>query len=247
MFSFFRKKKAAAPPPDPALVAEMKEVWFRYGGSSFVIWHEDPEASERFHNAHIPDETIEAWRQEMIESEYTALTEGDPARRWIVARHLLELIGNTNTRTEERYGRLMDLLGEMADDLDKRQRILILQQFADSNVPATMAPSATSTKRPRDSLRRCPTSSASWPTLRSRRLTITPMSRAGQTCRSDTRRPSTVSAKPTHAMSTYRDPSNRKRPRGISVRAKNKITSKRSHNLKHDTYRRYIPPDQFFV
>ena len=65
MFSFFRKKKST-PPPDPALVAEMKEVWFRYGGNSFVIWHEDPEASERFHNAHIPDETIEEWRQEMI-------------------------------------------------------------------------------------------------------------------------------------------------------------------------------------
>lgn len=135
MFSLFRKKKAAAPPSDPALVAEMKEVWFRYGGSSFVIWHEDPEASERFHNAHIPDETIEAWRQEMIESEFTALTEGDPTRRWIVAHHLLELIGATHTRTEELYDRLLDLLGEMADDLDKRQRILILQQFADSNVP----------------------------------------------------------------------------------------------------------------
>ena len=135
MFSFFRKKKAAAPPPDPALVAEMKEVWFRYGGNSFVIWHEDPEASERFHNAHIPDETVEEWRQEMISSEFTALTEGDPTRRWIVARHLLELIGNTRTRTEELYARLLDLLYDMADDLDKRQRILILQQFADSNVP----------------------------------------------------------------------------------------------------------------
>lgn len=134
MFSLFRKKKATLP-PDPALVAEMKEVWFRYGGSSFVIWHEDAEAAERFHNAHIPDETIEEWRQEMIESEFTALTEGDPARRWIVACHLLELIGCTRTRTEERYACLLDLLGEMAEDLDKRQRILILQQFADSNVP----------------------------------------------------------------------------------------------------------------
>ena len=134
MFSLFRKKKATLP-PDPALVAEMKEVWFRYGGSSFVIWHEDAEAAERFHNAHIPDETIEEWRQEMIESEFTALTEVDPTRRWIVDHHLLELIGNTRTRTEERYAFLLDLLGEMAEDLDKRQRILILQQFADSNVP----------------------------------------------------------------------------------------------------------------
>ena len=135
MFSFFRKKKAAALPPDPALVAEMKELWFRYGGNGFVIWHEDPDGSQRFHDAHIPDETVEEWRQEMIESEFTALTEGDPTRRWIVARHLLELIGATHTRTEELYARLLDLLGEMADDLDKRQRILILQQFADSNVP----------------------------------------------------------------------------------------------------------------
>ena len=135
MFSLFRKKKAAAPPPDPDLVTEMKELWFRYGGNGFVIWHEDPEASERFHNAHIPDETIEEWRQEMIASEFTALTEGDPTRRWIVAHHLLELIGAIHTRTEELYDRLLDLLGEMADDLDKRQRILILQQFADSNVP----------------------------------------------------------------------------------------------------------------
>ena len=135
MFSFFRKKKAAAPPPDPALVAEMKELWFRYGGNGFVIWHEDLEGSQRFHDAHIPDETVEEWRQEMIESEFTALTEGNPTRRWIVADHLLELIGNTRTRTEELYDRLLDLLGEMADDLDNRQRILILQQFADSNVP----------------------------------------------------------------------------------------------------------------
>lgn len=135
MFFWFRKKKAAAPPPDPALVAEMKELWFRYGGNSFVIWHEDPEGSQRFHDAHIPDETVEEWQQEMIESEFTALTEGDPTRRWIVARHLLGLIGNTRTRTEELYARLLDLLGEMADDLDNRQRILILQQFSDSNVP----------------------------------------------------------------------------------------------------------------
>ena len=134
MFSFFRKKKAVPPPPpDPALVAEMKELWFRYGGNSFVIWHEDPEASERFHNAHIPDETVEEWRQEMIESEFTALTEGDPTRRWIVARHLLGLIGNTNTRTEELYGRLLDLLCDMADGLDKPQRILILEAFTDTN------------------------------------------------------------------------------------------------------------------
>ena len=137
MFSLFRKKKATPPPPppDPTLVAEMKEVWFRYGGRTFVMFREDPEAYERFDNARIPDETIEEWRQEMISSEFTALTEGDPTRRWIVARHLLELIGNTRTRTEELYGRLLDLLGEMAEDLDKRQRILILQQFADSNVP----------------------------------------------------------------------------------------------------------------
>lgn len=135
MFSLFHKKKATPPPPplDPTLVAEMKEVWFRYGGSSFVIWHEDPEASERFHNAHIPDETIEEWRQEMISSEFTALTEGDPARRWIVAHHLLELIGNTRTRTEERYDRLLDLLCDMADGLDKPQRVLILEAFTDTN------------------------------------------------------------------------------------------------------------------
>jgi hypothetical protein len=132
MFSLFRKKKAT-PPPDPALVAEMKEVWFRYGGSSFVIWHEDAEAAERFDNAHIPDETIEEWRQEMISSEFTALTEGDPTRRWIVAHHLLELIGNTNTRTEELYVRLLDLLCDMADELDKPQRVLILEAFTDTN------------------------------------------------------------------------------------------------------------------
>lgn len=135
MFSFFRKKKAAAPPPDPALVTEMKELWFRYGGNGFVIWHEDPEGSQRFHDAHIPDETVEEWRQEMIESEFTALIEDDPTRRWMVARHLLELIGNTRTRTEELYSRLLDLLYDMADGLDQRQRILILQQFSDSNVP----------------------------------------------------------------------------------------------------------------
>ena len=135
MFSWFRKKKAAAPPPDPTLVAEMKEVWFRYGGNSFVIWHEDPEGSQRFHDAHIPDGTVEEWRQEMIVSEFTALTEGDPTRRRIVTRHLLELIGATHIRTEELYARLLDLLYDMADDLDKRQRILILQQFSDSNVP----------------------------------------------------------------------------------------------------------------
>ncbi len=152
MFSFFckkkcfRKKKATAPPPppDPVLLAEMKEVWFRYGGNGFVIWHDDPEASERFRNAHIPDEIIEGWRQEMIESEFTALTEGaltegdltegDPARRWIVAHHLLELIGNTRTCTEELYDRLLDLLCDMADELDKPQRILILEAFADTNV-----------------------------------------------------------------------------------------------------------------
>lgn len=136
MFSFFRKKKATAPPPppDPALLAEMKALWFRYGGSSFVIWHEGAEAAERFHNAHIPDEIIEEWRQEMIESEFTALTEGDPARRWIVTHHLLELIGSTRTHTEELYARLLDMLCEMANDLDKRQRILILGRFADSNV-----------------------------------------------------------------------------------------------------------------
>lgn len=130
-----RKSQSPSPAPDPALMAEMKALWFRYGGNGFVIWHEDPEASERFHNARIPDETIEAWRQEMIESEFTALKSGDPARRWIVTHHLLELIGNTNTRTEEQYARLLDMLYDITDELDKPQRILILEQFADSNVP----------------------------------------------------------------------------------------------------------------
>ena len=135
MFSLFHKKKATAPPPppDPALIAEMKSLWFRYGGSSFVIWHDDPEGYQRFKDANIPDETVEEWRQEMIASEFTALTEGDPARRWIVTHHLLELIGCTRTRTEELYGRLLDLLCDMADGLDKRQRILILEAFTDTN------------------------------------------------------------------------------------------------------------------
>lgn len=135
MFSLFHKKKATPPPPppDPALVAEMKELWFRYGGNSFVIWHEDSDGSQRFHDAHIPDETVEEWRQEMISSEFTALTEGDPTRRWIIARHLLELIGNTRTRTEELYARLLDLLCALADGLDKPQRVLILEAFTDTN------------------------------------------------------------------------------------------------------------------
>ena len=134
MFSFFRKKKST-PPPDSAPVAEMKELWFRYGGRTFVMFREEPEAYERFDNARIPDETVEEWRQEMIESEFTALTEGDPTRRWIVASHLLELIGNTRTRTEERYVRLLDILYGLADSLDTPQRILILEQFTDRNVP----------------------------------------------------------------------------------------------------------------
>lgn len=134
MFSLFRKKRSPAP-PDPALMTDMKALWFRYGGSTFVMWREDPEAYERFHNARIPDKTVEEWRQEMIESELTALTDGDPARRWIVARHLLELIGNTRARTVERYARLLDVLYGLADSLDTPQRILVLEQFTDRNVP----------------------------------------------------------------------------------------------------------------
>lgn len=137
MLSFFRKKRSETPPspPDPALLAEMKALWFRYGGNGFDIWHDDLEAYRCFEDAHIPDETVEEWRQEMIQSEFSALTDGDPTRRWIVVHHLLALIGNTCTYTGEHYARLLDMLYEMADELDKRQRILILQRFADSNVP----------------------------------------------------------------------------------------------------------------
>ena len=37
----------------------MKELWFRYGGRTFVMFREAPEAYEHFDNAHIPDETVE--------------------------------------------------------------------------------------------------------------------------------------------------------------------------------------------
>ena len=60
---------------------------------------------------------------------------------------------------EELYDRLLDLLGEMAEDLDKRQRILILQEFADDELPEMpldiegAAPLAEEEEEPRDTIR----------------------------------------------------------------------------------------------
>ena len=129
--SFLKPKKRQTPEAEEneALIKEIKRFFFAHHGDGMSMDRADPKKYDLY--CTMKDGRVEAWRQELIASDL-ALLYGNraPERVWITVGNLLRSIYVSHTERESNAEKLLTWLLEHARELDKRQRILILEHFA---------------------------------------------------------------------------------------------------------------------
>ena len=79
---------------------EAKELFRKYDGSLYIMWHDDPQFDE-FTKMFIPFETLEKWRREMVDE---AIEKGYPLNR------TLRMIRDAKNGQEEYADRFLELM-----------------------------------------------------------------------------------------------------------------------------------------
>lgn len=107
--------------------AELKKFFFEYDGRAMSMDRTDPIKYDQFRK--LPVQTVEKWRQELINNKFKLL---DPQSKkyWTICGDLFANIHVSTTFAEINYELLLDKLAIDARQLDKQQRILILELFA---------------------------------------------------------------------------------------------------------------------
>lgn len=108
------------------------EVFFKkYGGHGFHMYREDPPRYSEYKNLNIDPRIEERWRQELIQSYFEQFF-SEPEYVWVKHSRLVELIADTKTKIEDNCRNLLQYMERM-DSLDKRQKILIIENMAGRN------------------------------------------------------------------------------------------------------------------
>lgn len=100
---------------------EAKELFRKYDGSLYVMWHDDDRFDE-FTKLFIPFETLEKWRREMVDE---AIEKGYPLNR------TLRMIRDAKNKQEIYADRFLELL-ETAQPKEKDAVILLKNLLSDN-------------------------------------------------------------------------------------------------------------------
>ena len=126
MFNTCKQKKNDA--VDDKYINELKEFFFFHNGDSMSMWRE---STEKYHSfREICDDTVEAWRQELINEKFKLFSAKNREDCWVTVGILIHRIASSKTLVESNYKRLLEQICDIAPFLDKRQKILILEYFA---------------------------------------------------------------------------------------------------------------------
>ena len=91
---------------------------------------EDPQMYSQYRS--LKESTKEQWQQELITKDFERL-ETPSENTWIIVSHLLDLIPASKDYVDLAFKRLLLQIIEISPILDKRQRILILEDFTGRN------------------------------------------------------------------------------------------------------------------
>ena len=106
----------------------IKEFFFYHHGDGVSMDRDDPHKYKKYRT--LSESTIELWRQELIAQDFESLINDNADNRWIIAGNLIRLISSSKNLVEDHFKTLLSTIIEISSTLNKRQRILILEDFA---------------------------------------------------------------------------------------------------------------------
>lgn len=112
-------------------INEAKEYFFRYDGHHFHMGREEPSSYKRFCLLEIDRTTQEQWRQEIIQG-YFEKWHIKPDDMWCICSRLIEILKETETDKDKNFRKLLRLIEEASDTMDKGQKILIIERLTES-------------------------------------------------------------------------------------------------------------------
>ena len=94
---------------------EARSLFRRYKGRLYRMAKEVPDEYRAFAALTIAKDTLEKWRQELIE-EYFDQAKADPAKAWLPFSDIVRILPSTLTLKEENGDKILDLLETILND-----------------------------------------------------------------------------------------------------------------------------------
>ncbi|MCR4633964.1 MAG: hypothetical protein K5648_07565 [Erysipelotrichaceae bacterium] len=103
---------------------EARSLFRRYKGRLYQMAREVPDAYHAFAALSIAKDTLEQWRQELIE-EYFDQAKADPAKAWLPFSDIVRILQSTLTLKEENGERVLDLLETILSEEDSDKGLIM--------------------------------------------------------------------------------------------------------------------------
>lgn len=114
---------------------QAKEYFIRYDGHFFHMGREEPSLYDEFKNMRIDSNTMEIWRQEILDNFYQLFLSGKKKDEcWFIVSHFLSVVKETDTKHDDNGRKLLEMLNYAAAELDKQQKILITEIMVEHGV-----------------------------------------------------------------------------------------------------------------
>ena len=106
----------------------IKDFFFYHHGDGMSMDRDDPQKYKQYRS--LKEDTVEQWRQELIAQDFELLINDNVDNQWILVGNLIRLISSSKNLVEDHFQKLLTTIIEISSTLNKRQRILILEDFA---------------------------------------------------------------------------------------------------------------------
>lgn len=111
-------------------IQEAKDFFMEYNGLEFHMFHDSTSKYAEYKALHLPQATLELWRQELIEEHFEKLEDPKCQETYgLIVGRLIEVLHAVSSPVEDHIRRLLQCLSS-ADALDEIQKIRILEHMA---------------------------------------------------------------------------------------------------------------------
>ena len=114
-------------------ILEAEEYFKQYGGHGFHMCREEPRKYDQYKMLNISPQMEEKWRQDILNRKFGQFFER-PEEVWVQHGSIIDVLTATETKIEENCLKLLFCMEQMMK-LDKKQKILIIENMAGRTVP----------------------------------------------------------------------------------------------------------------
>lgn len=114
-------------------IAEAEKYFKQYNGHGFHMCREEPSKYDEYKLLNISSEVEESWRQDLVDKIFEEFY-ACPERVWSKHSSMISLLLATKTKHKENGLRLLSFMEQM-NELDKKQKILVIENMAGRTKP----------------------------------------------------------------------------------------------------------------